>query len=413
MTTHPSSDGSGPGSNHTSSSASSFTPLSPAPTLILQALQAQLLPSPIYTQLGSSLQLIAHLQLLSHKIYKEAINVLKLHKRLRNRLDQYGYSEKDKVVLGILNEVEGNKVRDVMESYETQTKDGETLLRFSLDLRQFYIAKLLSTPKMPLTSVKWMIDSYFPDLSSTTAVKVENHPTLYIRCMKQNELGIYEGYREVVMAWYAMSEERAQTETSPLEWKNFYLTDEDNGVSRQQAMIDHVLQAGQQISVDAEALTEIFVHNNTGKVIVDDHFFKKKRNGGAMEESGNLSSGRKEVDVKSDQRGDRVKQDLEYEQQNRKQTIISPRPPPLLSRGPNSHKRPRPRQSFPPTGPNYFAPTSSPSTPKHTHTNWRNDKSSGTSGGGGGIDEINDKNKRLRPFDDSELRAQALKRSKI
>ncbi|WVF67160.1 hypothetical protein IAT40_001906 [Kwoniella sp. CBS 6097] len=271
MTTDPfSTGGSGPSSPPPVSSSS----LSPSPALIIQALKAQLLPTPLYPQLASSLQLLAHLHLLRCKIHKEAMAVLKLHRRLRKKLDELGYGDRHKVVLGILNQVEGEEVQVIHNTYEAKMRNGETLLALSLDLRKFYIAKLLSTPKMPIEKVKWMVDSYLPDIAG---VNIVAHKTLYIRCMTSKEPGIYERYRGTVLDWCAKAEEHAKNKTAaPLEWTTLYPTDKhkDDSTTRQERLVDDILRAAQQIADDVQTLEQIFIHANPGNIIVNDDYIE-------------------------------------------------------------------------------------------------------------------------------------------
>ncbi|WVQ94757.1 hypothetical protein IAU59_001838 [Kwoniella sp. CBS 9459] len=469
--------------------------LSPSPALILQALNAQLLPAPLYPQLGSSLQLIAHLYLLSEKIYKQAVHVLKLHKRLRRKLDEHGYGDKDKVLLGTLNEIEGNQVQEIVTAYEEEIMEGGTLLALSLELRQLYVAKLLSAPKMPLEKVKWMIDSYFPDISDT---KVEVHQTLYIRCMRGYDIAIYENSRKAVLEWFAMAEERAKNQTPRLKWNELYPADNsnDNGSSRQRVLVDRILSAARQVSDDAQTLEEVFVRTNTGKVVVDDEFLERRRNRSkekAMSAGmGNGTTFKAEEKASPDQPDDDVDDNNDLRNGNRRHTTgifsspaISPIraqraqraqraslpptaptpgssplthsrlvvPPPLQhsqtylaplstagegpskpsraaqgtiskaldhtkitdlkpasthnqpftpsSKSPNKH--PRPRQSFPPAGPDY---TASPPSAKRTHANWRSDDTDGPE-----WDLRERETRRLRPFEDSELKTHVLKRN--
>ncbi|WVR03849.1 hypothetical protein IAU60_000846 [Kwoniella sp. DSM 27419] len=401
--------------------------LKPSPFAILDALRAVLTPAPILSHTPDTLRLFAHVQLQTRAIRSEARRVLKAHQRLTRRLARAGCSPSQQVEYGVLNEREGLEVSEIWKRWKEDADD--RMMAFSLGYRKFHTAKVLSTPKINPAQVLPIINNYFPN-----DLEAEGLP-LYIRCMTSDQLAVCRKYRTDVMAWYDRAQERFRSGLPALDFTEFYPRETDNGQKLQDSLVHNIIRLTEHMVEDVASLEALFAEPDEDMGVDDAQDYATAEYEEELEEQRvlagtppfqhrpvgprilvSLSPSPSPVDIASagrvttsanlirpidhhvpilevaahadGQAGPSSQAPLGF---SRRKTlshfpvVISPAEPrsslvtsPQVRSSPTSKKRARPRQSFPPTGPDYRV-----SPGKHAPSSAKKQK--------------------LRPFDNSEL----------
>ncbi|WWD16561.1 hypothetical protein CI109_100988 [Kwoniella shandongensis] len=206
----------------------SATTSNPSPTLLLEALRAHLLPTPIFPLFTETLNIFAHFQLLSARLKEEARRALTMHNDLLAEYDETGLSNDDIVEMGSLTVQEGVTVERI-----SKRDEGDLMSAFSLGFRKYYFAYLLSTPgltPMALTNIRTILNSYLPDLSSPTT-KSKTLP-LFISCMPPDQESVSMHYRDTVLAWCERVESAIATGAAPMKFESFYPNEKARGIRK-------------------------------------------------------------------------------------------------------------------------------------------------------------------------------------
>jgi hypothetical protein len=100
-------------------------------TQIISSLRDHLQPTPILSALPTTLQLFAHLQLVSTCIKREAATALRKQGDLLQRLAEEGVDEGEMISRGALNRAEGRNVRKWAKRDE-----GDVMMGLSMEYRK-------------------------------------------------------------------------------------------------------------------------------------------------------------------------------------------------------------------------------------------------------------------------------------
>ncbi|WRT65656.1 uncharacterized protein IL334_002601 [Kwoniella shivajii] len=249
---------------------SSTTPTSASPEEILLALRSHLLPHPVLSHLPTTLNLLAHIQLLSLQISIECVRALTSHARLVKKLRREGYSDREQVVRGVLSEREGY---DISEIQKLREEANHRMLAFSLEFRKHHIATLLALPKLPPGQINGLVNAYFP--SDLTISDMTSHPALYIRCMSPNQISLLDHYGKIVRGWYKRKEDSYRGRQPPLSYSDFYPDDQDNGKAKQDSLCKNLLKEAEKVLEDIATLEEIFAPN-AQEILGDDTSVKEE-----------------------------------------------------------------------------------------------------------------------------------------
>ncbi|KAK8861530.1 hypothetical protein IAR55_002352 [Kwoniella newhampshirensis] len=233
-----------------------------SPALLLEALRAHLLPSPIFPRLQSALEIYAHFQILSRQLRSEAHRAVMIQEEMLQELDAAGYDPIEQVRRGTLNEYDGQIIGNIGK------RDGDDMMfGFSLEFRKYYFAFLLSSPTLtPKTAhdVRNVIDTYLPDLAQSS---IASTPVpLFISCMTSSQAEILGLYRQTVLGWYDRAQESLARGECSLPFETFYSGQKGRGQRKRDTLVHNLIKEAEKVVRDVEQMRNVFENQEDTEV---------------------------------------------------------------------------------------------------------------------------------------------------